>query len=161
MKIEKLKILDSFNQLKELKVPRDSERTKYVEWQFENKKVVLNVDKNNNQFIRPYVFNGEELVVFYKDFKEFPFPNNAAILNPDGTVRVHLLMPELISEKYLEYQQKVGKQTAQASRRFLYPVFKDDGTTCMWIGFNYDWFESRFFNLKTGEFGACEFASRE
>jgi hypothetical protein len=84
-------------------------------------------------------------------------------MNGDSTIRHHLCPPDLISEPYKNYEGRVGQENARLSRNFIQPDFMESNskTFVLWIGFNFDWYEVRDLDLKTGLFGRCRRSGRQ
>ncbi|MFZ2906186.1 MAG: hypothetical protein WAZ98_08290 [Cyclobacteriaceae bacterium] len=83
------------------------------------------------------------------------------ILNENGTIRFNLKPPIPITPTYLKFKDKVGDKDATASLRFVQFGDKVSETSIsIWVGFDYDWFESRQLDLKTGEFGPSNLTGR-
>ena len=68
-----------------------------------------------------------------------------------------------ISDSFARYEKKVGSKEALSEVRFVQPEIIKQGPKelfAFWIGFGYDWYEVREFDLVTGRFGKLIRAAR-
>jgi hypothetical protein len=163
MKIQDVKITDEFDECRQLMPYQDLSRCYLIKWTFNGKVYDFSAEKSKEQLFIPILCPSyQEIVLFLKNYSEYSSPCNVIVINGDTTLRFQLCPPELISEQYKNYEGKVGKEKASNSKVFIQPDFYESSGNLLsiWIGFNYDWYEVREFNLKTGEFGRCLRASR-
>jgi hypothetical protein len=157
MKINELKVFDIKGSIIEInQFESRSIRVKKATWLF-NGLVHEFSTKNDEQMFVPFLSHTkQELICFCKGFFEYEPPCNVIVLNGNGSLRHKLCPPSPISEAFTRYEAKVGIREAASEIRFVQPeVIMRDGNDLFtfWIGFNYDWYEVREFDLKTGEFG--------
>jgi hypothetical protein len=155
--IEDLKIVDIKGNLNEIDLHGSrSIRAQKATWIFDGVSREFSV-KNNEQIFVPFLSHTkQELICFCKGYVEYKPPCNVIILNGDGSLRHRLCPPIPISEAFNKYESNVGSKEALSEIRFVQPEIVKLGHNelfTFWIGFDYDWYEVREFNLKTGEFG--------
>lgn len=100
----------------------------------------------------------KRLVVIYPlDHGTHPAPNNALILNPDGSVYMKLSPPTLISDLAKEQMERDPKGPYMVHFDGVSWASDEQGSvvTCVSIIYNREWYEVRILNTATGEFGAC------
>lgn len=106
MKIEKIKIVDEHNQIKDSS-SNDLTRAVSVDCTFNKSNYKFEADKSKDQLFIPIVSkSSEEVILFLKNFPQYSPPCNLIILNGDSTVRFNLCPPQLISEQYTNYESK-------------------------------------------------------
>gem|GEM_PF-2840047 len=106
----------------------------------------------------------EEIVLIYSSLRDSDSSHGAAIFNPDGSTRVKLTFPKLISPEYLFHERVAGPEKATKDLRFINCFFKQElnqEKLLFWIRFKYDFFEVREVDRQTGEFGRCLGVSRQ
>jgi hypothetical protein len=158
MKIETIIIITENGERRQLKPYEGLPRCYHVEWTFGGVLNQFTCDKAKGQLFIPILSPSfQEIILMCKNFPEYLPPCNLVVLNGNGTVRHLLCPPELISEKYKDFELKVGKQAAYATRTFLQPDFLESTAKklVLWIGFDFDCYEVREFDLVTGIFGKC------
>jgi hypothetical protein len=158
MTISDLTVTDLNGDLKKInKSDRSLIRATRAIWTFENASREFSAG-SDQLFVAVISPSLQEMVVFCKGFRDYKPPCNVIVLNGDGSVRLKLCPPKLVSDAFLAYEKKVGPVKAVEDIRFIQPEIIHDGNKeefFLWIGFAYDWYEVRQLNLKTGEFGKC------
>jgi len=157
MKIEELKIVDIRGDVHEINQPESkSIRSQKASWIFDGISREFKI-KNNEQIFVPFLSqNKKELICFCKGYIEYESPCNVIVLNGDGSLRYKLCPPTPISDAFVNYENKVGGKEALSELRFIQPEIIKQGLEelfTFWIGFGYDWYEVREFDLVTGKFG--------
>jgi hypothetical protein len=159
MRIERIFILDENKKRRELNSEDDLVRCLSIEWRYNNTQQKFIADETKNQLFIPFLTpSRKEMVLFLKNFSDYGPPCNVIIINGDSTLRHHLCPPDLISDQYLDYENKVGKERALKSRYFVQPAIYNEGqekSFALWIGFGIDWYEVRVIDLISGKFGKC------
>lgn len=164
MKIEAVSIIDEFGEVRSLNSYEGLTRCHFIEWRFKGIRYEFVADKSKEQLFIPILSPAcEEIVLFLKNYPEYSRPCNVIILNANSTLRHHICPPELISEAYKKYEQRVGREKALKGKFFIQPDFSDStgNMLSIWIGFDYDWYEVREVDLQTGKFGRCLRAARQ
>lgn len=164
MKIERLKVTNEFEEVRALTPNEGLARCILIEWTFNGVIHKFDAEKSNNQLFIPILSRSQEEIIFFlKNYPEYPSPCNLIIMNGDATVRFHICPPDLISEQFKKYEDRVGKAEASKSIRLIQPDLYESTSSnilVIWIGFNYDWYEVRELDVKTGQFGKCLRAAR-
>lgn len=131
-----------------------------VHWLCDNRLISKYVLDKENHGLSPCISPcGKYMIIVFGSLNDIPPSYNAAIFNADGSVRRFLIPPLLLSDKYIEYEKKEGKE-ALKSIEFLWPTYFK-GTLVVCIRFNYDWYEIRELDPDTGKFGKCFGATRQ
>lgn len=131
-----------------------------VSWIYKGDRILKKVvDPKKQSLIVGATRNGEDIIVIFGSLADVSPNSGAMLLNPDGSVRYKLEIPELLSEKYKAFEAKQGIERARQSTDFL-NFYVKNGQIYFWIGFDYDWFEIREFDPTIGKFGKCVGVSR-
>lgn len=101
----------------------------------------------------------EKAVIVFGEIARFSPPGNAAVFNPDGTIRGKLHAPELRSDQYKDFKFR-HPDTRTNRMEFSHPAYDRNNRLLLIVPFDYDWFEARELNAKTGEFTDYVWASR-
>ncbi|GAL86827.1 hypothetical protein MYP_4057 [Sporocytophaga myxococcoides] len=161
--IENAKVVDVFG--RELYFTRQGRMGVELSWLDNDRLISKKVVDRQKQSLMPCITpKGDGMVLVFGELEGLVSPYDACIFNANGSVRVHLIPPKLISEEFKEYEIKVGKIESQKNIRFLWPYyFKKDGHDFLVIavGFNNDWYEIRELNPNTGKFGQCFGATKQ
>lgn len=125
-----------------------------ISWEYGDTEYVKVVkDFNTQRFIASLSPSHEEIIIVFKGFKEFLPPNNAVLLNPDGSIRKQLFIPNMRSQEYQHYTRSLPTDI-QNNVEFLQPHIDRQNRLTVWVGFGHNYFfEIHELNPTTGEFG--------
>lgn len=130
-----------------------------IEWSNNGNIIRLNFSDCNGMIIGCPSQTAEEAVIVFRGIARFSPPGNAAVFDPDGTIRERLTVPELRSDQYKSF--KLTDPGIQARPlEFSHPAYDRNNKLLLIVTFDYDWFEARELNAKTGEFTEYVWASR-
>lgn len=131
---------------------------KGVKWEFQNR--IIEILEPGRKIDGNPTADQERVVVIYpQNHPLYPCPGNAVIYNGDGSIHLHLKVPELISPiaKERKLRRKNYDMINDASFRSVNWGKDANGkiVTVLSIDFDWEWWESRVLNPDTGEFGEC------
>jgi hypothetical protein len=99
------------------------------------------------------------IVIYPHDHSVYSAPCNGVIYDSNGKKIMQLKVPELISPIAKERKSRMKNYNPKddASFRGVYWSYDHEGnlSTIVTIDFDWEWWESRVLNPKTGEFGEC------
>ncbi|GAL86828.1 hypothetical protein MYP_4058 [Sporocytophaga myxococcoides] len=161
--IENAKVVDVFGT--EHPFEKDGEMGFEVSWIYGGKLITKRVvDRQKHGLIPSITPKKDSVILVFGALEDLTSPYNACICNADGSLRINLIPPQLVSDKYKEYEKEVGRKEAEKDIRFLWPFYleKDDKEILvMGVRFNYDWYEIRELDPNTGKFGKCYGATKQ
>jgi hypothetical protein len=156
--IKRLFITDRKNNRRELKDFFDQEVGTRLEWEHGIVKCEYRLD-NSEQFLAALSPSKNEIIVIQRSNSNTT--DTLKIVNGDGTVKFYLKPPNIDSDRFTIFLEKVGEKEAFSSLRYIQLGERISNTTItVWIGFDWDWFEVKELNLTTGEFGESKMTGR-
>lgn len=156
--INRFWITDKQNNIREPKDFIDNEIGIRLQWEYGQKQNEYQPEYSD-RFLAALSPSKKEIILI--ESTNGKTSNILKIINSDGSLRFNLKPPSLTSDAFKKYLDKVGEKEAMDSLRYVQLGESLNKTTItIWIGFDWDWFEVKEFNLVTGEFGASKITGR-
>lgn len=138
---------------------QDAPSPKGASWQMGNEQIKLRFDSWIDMYPTPE-YDGLVVIFPRDDASIFQFPDNAAIYNPDGTLRFRLKAPKPLARRlpgYIHTPEEVGRLKPEGFWQVGWGCgdgILDFNRPWMWahIGLWRDVYERRYFDPATGEF---------